>query len=256
MTSPSTPKGPDPEGPNIPFLLGTKNLEEWKNKIMHAMAYNNLERHMRDYIAQPGGAAEAAVWHRERLNARILIKTSLALIRDMLVAEGWDEDEPDPKLLFEAIGDLTAAMDELPVSTLMNELCHIDCLDFSSLAKYQSRAVFLKHILAQMDCSFSDTALTWVVINGLENKYPRWYQDLCRAMAAGSLDWEKLMRAISTRAIKEPQEKEETTAREEKQHKSTDSMSWDAGPPTSPKLKGSPKNNGYGPSGRESTPFV
>lgn len=189
--------------PGIPALVGAINLHEWKDMLTSTLCCRELERYIMEDIPEPEGSRKQKAWKRERATANLLIKSSLSKVRTVLQNAGWDPEVQNPKYHFDFVLREIAKTPDTLAGDVVLEFTHIDRAQFGSLAAYQSRVIYLRRRLTELDCAVSEKMCIWVTINGLKGRYSRWYNSLARAMNTNTLSWDSLMQEMTARAIKE-----------------------------------------------------
>lgn len=171
--------------------------------LTSTLCCRELEHYITEDVPEPEGGRKQKAWRRERATTSLLIKSSLSKVRTVLQSAGWDPEIKDPKYHYDFVLREIAKTPDTSAGEVVDEFAHIDRSQFDTLAAYQSRLIFLRRRLFEVDCAVSEKMCIWVTINGLKGRYSRWYSNLARAMATNALSWDTLMQEVTARAIKE-----------------------------------------------------
>ncbi|TPX16495.1 uncharacterized protein E0L32_003789 [Thyridium curvatum] len=207
VATPSTPLHSAPR--LIPLLEGTSNFDEWKETLWDTFEQKGLQRFIDGALLFPPipveGSKEYDVWDRDRQLAKAILKQSVGLLTEQLLAMGWRPKHKDPLHHYGAVLGLIMKSAESSGLTgrLVEQLCKIDRGDFMSLASYKGRLQTLRQRLTNLGYDMDDRFYLHVAINGLQSTNRRWATLLQQQMSDGSLTWHELMQAMYGKAIRE-----------------------------------------------------
>jgi hypothetical protein len=122
--------------PRVPLLKGESNLAEWKDMLEKVLQTQALEEHLEADQPEPAQPETKKQWKKERAMVVLIITSSLAHVRTLLINNGWDPSNKSPKYHYDAVLRYIPKVSEASLGDLVRELGKINRGKFDSMLKY------------------------------------------------------------------------------------------------------------------------
>lgn len=194
--------------PDIPMLLGEKNLEQWKSILRRTLKVHRLCQYIDTVIPEPQGEDQQLQWESDRATINLIMAASLthSTTHQTLINNGWNPEEEDPKVTYETILRAIPKVSEDAIGALMTEFGRIQRDQFDSFEAFVTRIQYLRRRLKELDCEVGDKPALWIAIGAIKDSYKEHYMFFVRDMSNKVMTWEKLMTEYSAIAAKERME--------------------------------------------------
>jgi hypothetical protein len=190
--------------PDIPMLLGEKNLERWRLILRQTLKVHRLCQYIDATIPEPQDGAQKLLWETNRATVNLIMTASLThdATYQTLINNGWDPEEEDPRATYETVLRAIPRVSEDAVGSLMTEFARIQRDQFDSFEAFVTQIQYLRRRLKELDCEVGDKPALWIAIGAIKDSYKEHYMFFVRDMANKVMTWEKLMTEYSAIAAK------------------------------------------------------
>jgi len=125
----------------IPILKGEDNLNQWKVNLKRALQLQKLDKYIFTNVEKPVDAEAIEKWTEERIKVSHALGSSLTdkKIKQMLVNNGWDIAEEDPKVTYDLVLKTVTGISAISTLSLINEVVTIKRSAFATIADFINR---------------------------------------------------------------------------------------------------------------------
>jgi hypothetical protein len=183
----------------VPVLKGKENLQSWKSLVKRALAMRDLDQYIIEDIPPATASLEKMKeWKKDRnLAAYIMTRSSSPEVEQLLINNGWDIDEQNPKAIWDKVLEAVPTLTEDATGSLLYEFTHCKRTEFDSLEAYINRMQVIRTRLAQLGQNLESKTCLHMILWGLKEAYPRQHDFWRREMSKGTLTWELLTKELT-----------------------------------------------------------
>ncbi|KAK3948772.1 hypothetical protein QBC32DRAFT_190258, partial [Pseudoneurospora amorphoporcata] len=181
-------------------LKGESNLDAWARALKVQLASLGLKPYITTTIPAPEKAL--AKWHMDRAKVMGVIHSTINNdnIQSILMINSWDEDNDDPKYLFDLIRDSITSVTNEAKSDVLDEYQTLKRASFASLESFLMRYQALRKRVKDVGYFIDDNVELTNLFNAVKHSYPvdakLWAADLNK----GLLTTKKFLSLLSTLA--------------------------------------------------------
>ena len=198
--------------PKIPNLKGEENLEEWDRLIKSHLRLHKCLDFVKTGSKIPTIVADEneadfqerlELWEDRRTRTFIVIETSASAVMTIIKNNGYDVDNEDPKILYDAIHRTLSKTSSESITTLIRELINVNTDKFESLQKYLDRVLFIDDKLTRSNIVMPKELISTVLLKGMEKSYARETSHLSMALDLNQINYQTLKERLQTIAREE-----------------------------------------------------
>ncbi|KAJ4344224.1 hypothetical protein N0V85_009810, partial [Neurospora sp. IMI 360204] len=191
-------------------LKGESNLDAWARALKVQLASLGLKPYITTTMPAPEVKAATktedekalAKWHMDRAKVMGVIHSTINNdnIQSILMINGWDEDNDDPKYLFDLIRNSISSVTNEAKSDVLDEYQTLKRASFASLESFLMRYQALRKRVKDVGYIIDDNVELTNLFNAVKHSYPvdakLWAADLNK----GLLTTKKFLSSLSTLA--------------------------------------------------------
>ncbi|KAI2780915.1 hypothetical protein F4815DRAFT_498985 [Daldinia loculata] len=175
--------------PSVPQLTGEGDLKAWKRHIYQSCIYYGLEGFLLGTEPKPKDVNEVPRWRKRRVHCMALITHSLRTpaIAAQLEMAGWEEDEEDPKELYDLVLSVIPKSSEHSIPKLFYQLIDLKVAD-TTLLDYSIKVQEITSRIQQLGLPIDDRIKILMVMRKIKSDRPRWHSFLKKDLYGGHLN--------------------------------------------------------------------
>lgn len=167
--------------PDIPRLSNELAYKEWKAQVMFHLDWFKLTKYVKEDVPVPvrtAGESDEDFADRllddqsDRLQTYGIIRGKIEPVIERLYQAGYDEDNRNPKVLWDAIKESIGKATGSSTGAMVIELSSMKSEDYTTLHRYLQRVSYLRSALSATGITFQDDVVRYWVVNGIKKQYP------------------------------------------------------------------------------------